>query len=49
MIAGILALPFLLWSWIRHDNQEDADLATGIIGCIVLAGTSGALLWYALG
>jgi hypothetical protein len=33
----------------RHDNQEDADIATGLIGCIVLAVASGALLWYALG
>jgi hypothetical protein len=48
MIAGILALPFLLWSWIRHDNQEDADLATGIIGLAVIGAAAGALTWYAL-
>jgi hypothetical protein len=49
MIAGLLALPFLVWSWLRHDNQEDGDLAVGVIGVIVLSATAAGLVWFALG
>lgn len=48
VIAGILALPFLLWSWLRHDNQEDFELAMGLMGFIVLAACLGGIAWWAL-
>jgi hypothetical protein len=47
MIVGLLALPFLVWSWLRHDNQEDGDLAVGIIGLIAISATGAGLIWYA--
>ncbi|MCA9855606.1 MAG: hypothetical protein KC482_18795 [Dehalococcoidia bacterium] len=48
ILAGIVALPFLIWSWLRHDNQEDFELAIGLIGFIVLSAALGALTWWAL-
>jgi hypothetical protein len=47
-LAGIIALPFLLWSWLRGGNQEDADLAAGVIGCIVMSAVAAGLTWYVL-
>jgi hypothetical protein len=36
LIIGALVLPFLLWSWWRTGNDEDASLALGIIAWIAL-------------
>lgn len=47
VLIGIVALPFLLWSWLRDGNQEDAELAMGLIGCIALAAASAGFIWYA--
>ena len=47
LIAGLLALPYLAWSWIRHDVDEDAMATLSIIGwAIVLAAAGGA--WWLL-
>jgi hypothetical protein len=36
LIIGALVLPLLLWSWRRTGNDDDANLALGIIGWIAL-------------
>ena len=45
LLAGIIALPFLLWSWLRNDNQEDFELAMGLIGFLCLAALMGSVVW----
>ncbi len=47
-IAAILALPFLVWSWVRHDNQEDFELAMGIMGFVAILAVSGGIVWWVL-
>lgn len=45
-LAGILVLPFLLWSWLRGHNEEDADLAVGLIGWLTISVSGLLLAWW---
>ena len=45
LLMGLLALPFLLWSWVKHDVDEDAMAALSIIGWLVIVGLAAAARW----
>jgi hypothetical protein len=42
LIIGLVVLPFLLWSWRRTGNDEDASVALGIIAWVLIAATAGS-------
>ncbi len=42
LILGLLALPFLAWSWIRHGVEDDAIATLSIIGCAIIAAAAAA-------
>ena len=47
LILGVLALPFFIWSWLRHDVDEDAMATLSIVGWIIVVGAvTGA--WFLL-
>lgn len=46
VIAGLIALPFLIWSWMHDHNEEDADLAAGLVGWMVVAAAGAGIAWY---
>lgn len=48
-MLGVLLLPFFVWSWVRHDTDEDAAAAISIIGWLVLASLAAALGAWAVG
>ncbi len=45
VLIGLLLLPFLVWSWIKHDVDEDAAAAVSIMAWIVLS-LSGTVIVY---
>jgi hypothetical protein len=42
LIVGLLTLPFLLRSWRRTGNDDDASLALGIIAWMFIGASAGA-------
>ena len=49
LLVGVLLLPLFVWSWVRHDTDEDAAAAISIIGWLVLAAMATGLGVWALG
>lgn len=49
LLVGVFLLPFFVWSWVRHDSDEDAAAAISIIGWLVLGAMAGGLGMWALG
>ena len=46
LIIGLITLPFFLWSWIKHDVDEDAAAAVSIMAWIVLSLSGTAILYF---
>ena len=45
LIVSLFALPFLVWSWVKHDVDEDAIAALSIIGWMIVVGAAAAAWW----
>lgn len=48
LLVGLLLLPFFVWSWVRHDTEEDAAAAISIIGWLILFALAVVLARWAL-
>ena len=48
-IIGLVLLPFFVWSWIKHDADEDAAAALSIAAWMVIGVSAMAAVWYAFG
>lgn len=46
VLIGLLTLPILLWSWLVRKNEEDGDLALGILAWVLLAAIATAIGWW---
>ncbi len=49
LIIGLVLLPFFVWSWIKHDADEDAAAALSIAAWIVIGVSAMAAVWYIFG
>ena len=48
-LIGLVLLPFLVWSWIKHDADDDAAAALSIVAWMVIGLSAMAAFWYAFG
>ena len=48
-LIGLVLLPFFVWSWIKHDADEDAAAALSIAAWMVIGVSAMAAIWYAFG
>ncbi|MCY3505138.1 MAG: hypothetical protein OXH12_02950 [Chloroflexi bacterium] len=48
-LIGLVLLPFFVWSWIKHDADEDAAAALSIAAWMVIGVSAIAAFWYAFG
>ena len=48
-IIGLVLLPFFVWSWIKHDADEDAAAALSIAAWIVIGLSAIGAVWWVLG
>lgn len=48
-LIGLVLLPFFVWSWIKHDADEDAAAALSIAAWIVIGVSGMAAILYAFG
>jgi hypothetical protein len=48
IVIGILALPFLIWSWLRGGNEEDGLLTISLVSWLVVLGSGTLLARWAL-
>ncbi|MBH77000.1 MAG: hypothetical protein CL897_02040 [Dehalococcoidia bacterium] len=48
-LVGIVLLPFFVWSWIKHDSDEDAAAALSIGAWIVIGLSVIAAIWFVFG
>ncbi len=45
-LIGLVLLPFLVWSWIKHDIDEDAAAAVSVIAWIVLSLSATVIVYF---
>ena len=48
-LIGLVLLPFFVWSWIKHDADEDAAAALSIAAWMVIGLSAMGAVWYAFG
>ena len=46
VLIGLVLLPFLVWSWIKHDVDEDAAAAVSVMAWIVLSLSATAIVYF---